>query len=108
MRRAIALTAVLGALLIVPSASALPPPASCHGCWNPKPTTQPWQWQLQGNIDLYVSAPGYDIDVSAAGAKVKAIQDQNDGAFSSVYVGSWEPYRSDAGKFPKLLLGRHF
>jgi hypothetical protein len=108
MRRAIALTAVLGALLIVPSASALPPPASCHGCWNPKPTTQPWQWQLQGKIDLSVSAPVYDIDMDVAGANVKAIHDQNDRAICYVDVGSWEPYRSDAGKFPKRLLGRHF
>src|SRR4051794_26735740 len=78
MRRAIALTAVLATLLIVPSTGALPSPASCRDCWNPNPTTQPWQWQLQGKIDLSVPAPVYDIDMDVARANVKAIHDQND------------------------------
>lgn len=90
------------------SAEALPDPAGCHGCWNPKPTTKPWQWQLQGKIDLSVKAPVYDIDMDVAGGNVKRIHDQGDRAICYVDVGSWEPYRSDADQFPKRLLGRHF
>src|SRR4051794_4394543 len=108
MRRAIALTAVLGALLIIPSASGLPPPASCHRCWNPKPTTQPWHWQLHGKNDLALSAPGYHLDMERACANVKASHDQNHRASCYLHVRAWEPYRSDAGKSPKRLLGRHF
>ncbi len=96
------------ALIAAASATALPTPATCHGCWHPKPSTKPWQWQLQGKIDLSVNAPVYDIDMDVAAASVKAIHDQGDRAICYVDVGSWEPYRADAGKFPKWLLGRHF
>lgn len=91
-----------------PSATALPDPAVCHGCWNPEPTTKPWQWQLQGRIDLSVEAPVYDIDMDVGRGNVKRIHAQGDRAICYVDVGSWEPYRSDADKFPKRVLGRHF
>jgi len=97
----------LAAIAAAPAA-ALPPPASCGGCWNPAPTTQPWQWQLQGKIDLSVQAPVYDIDMDVNATDVNAIHAQHDKAICYVDVGSWEPYRADASQFPKRILGRHF
>jgi hypothetical protein len=93
--------------------SALPPPAPCSGCWSPKPTTDPWQWQLQGNLDLSVKAPVYDIDMDNPASDVAAIHAHSyyggpDKAICYVDVGSWEPYRADADQFPKRVLGRHF
>jgi hypothetical protein len=104
----LAIAAAVGALAAAPAAHALRPPAPCTGCWNPSPTTQPWQWQLQGTIDLSVPAPVYDIDMDVGAADVKAIHHRGDRAICYVDVGSWEPYRSDADKFPKRILGRHF
>ena len=108
MRAFVALIAGLAAAIAAAPAAALPPPASCGGCWNPKPTTQSWQWQLQGKIDLSVPAPVYDIDMDVKAKNVNAIHAQNDKAICYVDVGSWEPYRSDANEFPKRILGRHF
>lgn len=87
---------------------ALPPPAPCHTCWHPHPTTKPWQWQLQGRIDLSVKAPVYDIDVDSPASVVGRIHARGARAICYVDVGSWEPYRDDAGEFPKRVLGRHF
>jgi len=66
--RAITLAGVLAATAVLASAgtaqAALPAPVPCAGpsCWAPEPTTEPWQWQLQGKIDLSVPAPVYDIE----------------------------------------------
>ncbi len=109
MRALIALLAVAAAGAAAASAQALPAPAPCQGgCWNPNPTTKPWQWQLQGKIDLSVKAPVYDIDMDVAQSNVQDIHAQGDRAICYVDVGSWEPYRDDAAKFPKRLRGRHF
>ena len=87
---------------------ALPVPAPCNGCWNPKPTTEPWQWQLQGPIDLSIKAPVYDIDMDVGKGEVERIHRHGARAICYVDVGSWEPYRDDAGRFPRRVLGRHF
>src|SRR5215831_21345640 len=87
---------------------ASPPPAPCHGCWHPHPTTAPWQWQLQGRVDLSVKAPVYDIDMDDPASVIRRIHARGARAICYVDVGSWEPYRKDAGKFPKRVLGRHF
>jgi len=83
-------------------------PAPCHGCWHPHPTTTPWQWQLQGRTDLSVKAPVYDIDMGNPASVVDRIHSRGARAVCYVDVGSWEPYRKDAGRFPKRVLGRHF
>jgi hypothetical protein len=90
------------------AAPTLPPPAPCHGCWRPGPTTQPWQWQLQGRVDLSISAPIYDIDIDNPASVVRRVHARGARAICYVDVGSWEPYRADAGRFPKRVLGRRF
>jgi hypothetical protein len=107
----------LAALLVLVPAAApagatragkLPQPVPCHDCWRPKPTTKPWQWQLQGRIDLSVKAPVYDIDMDVSQSDVQRVHEHGAKAICYVDVGSWEPYRDDASKFPKRIRGRHF
>ncbi|HEX6117360.1 MAG TPA: endo alpha-1,4 polygalactosaminidase [Solirubrobacterales bacterium] len=92
------------------AAAGVPDPLPCDPaagpCWDPAPTTEPWQIQLQGRIDLSVPAPVYDIDADSGRALVEAIHAQGDRAICYISAGSWEPYRADAGEFPKRLLGR--
>ena len=100
------------AAVLAPSAGAAraEPPLPCVAapapCWDPEPTTEPWQIQLQGRIDLAVPAPVYDVDVDSDPALVDAIHGQGDRAICYVSVGSWEPFRADAGEFPRQVLGR--
>ncbi len=110
--RVITLAGVLavGAICVAtPTAdAAVPEPVQCAGaaCWDPEPTTAPWQWQLQGRIDLSVPAPVYDIDVDNPAAVVDAIHAQGDRAICYFSVGSYEPFRADADRFPRRVLGR--
>ena len=101
------LAAVAAALLHASSAAAaqIPDPLPCDPaagpCWDPEPTTEPWQIQFQGRIDLSIPAPVYDIDVDSDPAIVDAIHAQGDRAICYISAGSWEPFRSDAGEFPE-------
>lgn len=106
--------AILAAVVIGPAAGAaaapLPAPISCSpepggACWDPEPTTEPWQWQLQGRIDLSVPAPVYDVDHYESASVVDAIHAQGDRAICYVSVGTFEPFRRDADRFPRRLLG---
>jgi hypothetical protein len=108
----------VAAALIVPAlacaqpaaAAGVAPPVPCDPaagpCWDPAPTTEPWQIQFQGKIDLSVPAPVYDVDVYSERSLVEAIHAQGDRAICYISAGSWEPFRSDARDFPKRLLGR--
>jgi hypothetical protein len=89
-------------------AVTLPDPVPCSGagCWDPEPTTEPWQWQLQGRIDLSVPAPVYDIDMDAPEAVVDEIHGQGDRAVCYLSVGTHEPFRDDADRFPRRVLGK--
>ena len=93
-----------------PAAAKAPEPVPCDPaagpCWDPEPTTEPWQIQFQGRIDLSVPAAVYDIDVDSDPALVDAIHAQGDRAICYISAGSWEPFRSDAGEFRRKLLGR--
>ncbi len=80
------LAVALAALVVAPAAAATgttydpsyksasaPTPAACKsvdtthdGRWQPRPTTAPWQWQLQGKIDTAVPACVYDVDAFEA------------------------------------------
>jgi hypothetical protein len=110
LRLVIACAAALMAAAAPASAASVPEPVACDPaagqCWDPEPTTEPWQIQFQGRIDLSVPAPVYDIDVDSDAGIVDAIHAQGDRAICYISAGSWEPYRSDKGEFPKKLLGR--
>jgi hypothetical protein len=100
--------AVAGCPAATGGGAAIPPPTPCAGaaCWDPEPTTDPWQWQLQGRIDLSVPAPVYDIDMDTSASVVDAIHAQGDRAICYFSVGTFEPFREDADRFPRRVLGR--
>jgi hypothetical protein len=81
-------------------------PCAGPACWDPEPTTEPWQYQLQGGIDLSVPAPVYDIDVDSPASVVEAIHARGDRAICYLSVGTYEPFRDDAGRFPRTVLGK--
>jgi hypothetical protein len=110
-RLAAIVAAVWACSAAAPAAWAIAPPAPCQpagaqGCWDPEPTIEPWQWQLQGKIDLSVPAPVYDIDIEQSADTVAAIHAQGDIAVCYVSVGTYEPFRSDAERFPRSVLGQ--
>jgi hypothetical protein len=83
--------------------------ASEHGLWQPKPTTAPWQWQLQGRIDTSVAASVYDVDgFETPQATVSALHRQGRKAICYLDVGSWENFRPDADRFPHSVIGRRY
>jgi hypothetical protein len=103
-----ALAVAAGVLVGAEARAAVPDPVPCVGptCWDPEPTTEPWQWQLQGRIDLSVPAPVYDIDVDNPASVVEAIHAQGDRAICYFSVGSYEPFRDAADRFPRRVLGK--
>jgi hypothetical protein len=108
--------ALLTVVLLTGCGGAAAPPASASdrvaeprpcepACWEPRPTTEPWQWQLQGEVDLSVEAPVYDIGIDVARSVVDAVHAQGDRAICYLSVGTYEPYRADADRFPRRILG---
>src|ERR1700754_771925 len=82
------------------------PAAAAGAIWNPAPTTNAWQWELQGKFELTPGASVYEIDGFEYPAKdVAAIHAAGAKAICYLDVGSWEEYRPDASKFPKSVLG---
>jgi hypothetical protein len=75
--------------------------------WTPRPTTEPWQIQLQGKPDLSVAAPVYEFDGDATPASVvQAVHRRGARALCYLDAGSWESYRSDAARYPLAVRGR--
>lgn len=74
--------------------------------WSPSPTTEPWQIQLQGRIDLSVAAPVYDVDGADTPARVvRRIHRRGARAVCYFSAGSYERWRTDSGRFPRRVLG---
>jgi hypothetical protein len=95
--------ATLLAALVVGSAATEPAAAAR---WTPKPTTAPWQWQLQGKIDLSVPAPVYEVDgFETPRRTVARLHRLSRKVICYLDIGAWESYRSDAGAFPERVLG---
>jgi hypothetical protein len=71
------------------------------------PSTQSWQYQLQGKIDTSVDARVFDVDgADVSAATVKRLHQLGRRVICYVDVGTWENWRADAAKFPKRVLGR--
>lgn len=86
-----------------PSTPARPAPG---GIWQPTPGTS-WQWQLTGKLDTSVNADVYDIDLETNSASTIAqLQAQGRRVICYFSAGSFEPGRSDAGKFPAAVKGK--
>lgn len=70
------------------------------------PAHAAWQWQLDGRLDLRVPARVYDVDgFDTSRASVAALHRAGRYAICYVDVGTWEQWRTDAGRFPRALLG---
>ncbi len=77
--------------------------------WRPAPTTEPWQWQLQGAIDTSIPADVYEVDGFFVSAKaVRRLHSQGRKVICYLDVGSWESYRPDKGEFPKSVIGKKY
>jgi hypothetical protein len=77
--------------------------------WMPKPTTAPWQWQLQGRIDTSIPAPVYEVDgFDVSKRVVRRLHSRGRKVICYLDVGSWERYRPDRDAFPKQVIGRRY
>lgn len=74
--------------------------------WRPRIGAS-WQWQLEGRLDLSVDVDVYDIDLfDASAADVGALHAKGRRVLCYVSVGTWEPWRPDAARFPRMVKGR--
>ena len=90
----------MGAILLVLAAPA--EPAGTRA-----PPRRAWQWQLTGQVDLGVRARAFDIDgLKARASTVRALHRRGRRAVCYIAVGTHEPFRADAGRFPPEVLGR--
>lgn len=86
-----------------PSATRPPPPP--RPIWRPAPGVT-WQWQLTTPVDQSVDAAVYDIDLFENPASVvAALHASGRRVVCYVSVGSSEPYRPDAARFPPDVVG---
>jgi hypothetical protein len=100
MRRA-AITATLAAGLLLAA------PAAAR--WQPKPVSAPWQFQLQGKIDLSVRAHVYETDgFDTTRRTVAALHRRGRKTICYISAGSWENWRPDADRFPRSVLGKRY
>ena len=77
--------------------------------WKPKPTTAPWQFQLQGKIDLSIKAPVYEVDGFDVSKKtVQKLHRKGRKVICYIDAGSWEQYRPDRAQFPKSVIGKRY
>jgi hypothetical protein len=77
--------------------------------WQPRPTTKPWQWQLQGKIDTSIDVPVFDVDgFETPAGTVRRLHQLGSRVVCYLDVGSWESYRPDASRFPRSALGRRY
>jgi hypothetical protein len=82
-----------------------PGPPESGAIWAPAPGTA-WQWQLQGDLDLTVDVPVYDLDgFTTSRETVAALRSAGRHSICYLSVGAWEDWRPDAGRFPEEVLG---
>jgi hypothetical protein len=99
----------LAAVLAMVALGACGSASSEAARWMPKPTTAPWQWQLQGRIDTSIPAPVYEVDGFDVGKRVvRRLHSKGRKVICYLDVGSWERYRPDRNAFPKQVIGRRY
>jgi hypothetical protein len=87
------------------TASGGPTPAPTPR-WHPA-VGDTFQIQYAGPIDITVAASVYDLDSDDTPAStVAALHSVSRRVFCYIDAGAWESYRSDAGSFPKSVLGK--
>jgi hypothetical protein len=97
------------AILALAACGAAGPKAAAADRWHPVPTTEPWQWQLQGPIDTSIPAAVYEVDGFFVSAKaVRRLHAVGRKVICYLDVGSWESYRPDRDEFPKSVIGKKY
>jgi hypothetical protein len=80
-----------------------------RGHWHPRPTTKPWQWQLQGTLDTSIDVPVFDVDgFETPRRAVSELHRLRSRVICYLDVGSWESFRPDANRFPRSVLGKRY
>jgi len=70
------------------------------------PPLTTWYWQLQGTINTTRPAKIYDIDMEENSASsIQGLKANGHTVICYISAGTWEDWRSDAGSFPKSVLG---
>ncbi len=109
----LAASLVLLALGVIAPAGSIAAPSKGYaygsgaGIWKPRPSTRPWQFQLQGKIDTSIKAPVYEVDgFDTPASTVRKLRSMGRKVICYISAGSWENYRPDKGRFPKSVLGK--
>ena len=109
MARAWGSVAAVGVAIGLATAGAESGQETCEGCWKPRPSSAPWQIQLQGRLDLSVRARVYEIDgLDHDAATVRTLHRRGRRVICYVNAGAWESFRRDAGEFPPEVLGKRY
>jgi hypothetical protein len=107
---AVSLITVLSVAVAMPAASAstMPSPVACPGCWHP-PIVVSWQWQLAQppKIAALLDVDMYDVDGFESSARlVTAMHERSIIAVCYLSAGTWEKWRPDASDLPQRVLGK--
>jgi len=95
---------MLGVILIVISASALPQSAKVNW-YQPQPLVT-WQWQLSGSVNTSYDVDIYDIDLfDTSETLIQQLHSNGKKVICYFSAGSYEQWRSDAGQFNAADLG---
>jgi uncharacterized protein (TIGR03437 family) len=74
--------------------------------WRPALETS-WQWQLTGRIDLSLDVEMFDLDLFLTdAATIRDLHNRGKKVVCYVSVGTFEPFRPDAARFPDSVKGR--
>ncbi len=74
--------------------------------WYKPPQQTGWQWQLNGKLNAKHDAKLYDIDLfDTPSSTIATLHKEGKKVICYFSAGSYENWRSDAGKFPKRALG---
>lgn len=72
--------------------------------WKPA-TGSSWQIQYEGRIDTAMAVQVYDLDNEVPKALVRSLHRAGHRVICYFSAGSWENWRTDAGRFPAAVLG---
>jgi len=66
-----------------------------------------WQYNLKGKVDTSVNVDVFDIDaIDNTKETIAALKAKGKFVICYINVGSYEPWRKDASKFPKSIIGK--
>ncbi len=73
--------------------------------YQPRPGVS-WQWQLTGPLNTGYDVELYDIDLDTPAEQIAQLHAAGRKVICYFNAGAYEPYRRDAGDFPRTVLGR--